>query len=712
MKRTLSAAVLAGALSTGAVLIPVSSVVAQEAPAEEEGGGTDTGTEEGAPGEGGEEESGKGSPVDPENFPEIAPGALVAGEEVSMAQGFLPVTSQYLPINESVYSSDDDTKRTHGVGHNVVVYLGESLEKKEGLQFDTELFDAKTGESTGIKISSKYEDEKSTDPNVLFFSGSGGNEKSSAYAFNHKIQSADLVKLRGKSVTPVTKVTKLSDGKKVTIGTSDPAKVQAKDVVHLFDLEAKPSVTEFDAKDGAKGDIDLTLKNIHSSAKDVTIDHAFHLVKDGRRIEGAALHGGKFEGDIDVKPDSAGAEGATTAQVKGKFEISGALLESIKKENGWDSLEGYELEYAPQVSFNTTEETNVFLKDEKAQRENNNVSYLTNVAKIKMVDAEFPKWEDAGASAGAEVAIPNSGGKVPENLKLSVDGPGFASVNDKGELVVKVDSGARVDDVIAVVVKNAAGTTVDEVKVTVGGTDKSKLPPSWDNASVQRGKEVTIPNDGGPVPKGADMSVEGRGKAAIDEEGNLTVTVDENARTGEKFIVTVKDADGKVIDTVTFTVEAPDDSGGEEDSTEDGGEDGSPEEGNEGGNEGEGSGDPDNPGIGDEEGEGAGDDKEQAPEELAPEDGGPEAGDGKGGNSRDGANKGTEDSGVAEDLAPEDGDTEGTEDKGEDGKSNDASEVKTGGEVTSKTGVLAAGIASLMAFAAGAVGLITRRKKQ
>ena len=35
MERTLSAAVLAGALSTGAVLIPVSSVVAQEAPPSE-----------------------------------------------------------------------------------------------------------------------------------------------------------------------------------------------------------------------------------------------------------------------------------------------------------------------------------------------------------------------------------------------------------------------------------------------------------------------------------------------------------------------------------------------------------------------------------------------------------------------------------------------------------------------------------------------------
>ena len=35
MKRTLSAAVLAGALSTGAVLTPVPSVIAQEAPPSE-----------------------------------------------------------------------------------------------------------------------------------------------------------------------------------------------------------------------------------------------------------------------------------------------------------------------------------------------------------------------------------------------------------------------------------------------------------------------------------------------------------------------------------------------------------------------------------------------------------------------------------------------------------------------------------------------------
>ena len=277
-----------------------------------------------------------------------------------------------------------------------------------------------------------------------------------------------------------------------------------------------------------------------------TLMHHFRLFKDGKPIESAVLHAGMLEGDIDVKPDPKGADGATTASIKGEFVIPAEHFDAIKEEHDIDSLDGYELRYMPNfMSENYHEVIDLMWTKDKFDVTPQFTAFLTDVTTIKLKDAKD-------------------------------------------------------------------GDELDTSQPPIDEDDDSDVPE--------------IPDTG--------------------DEGD----------------------------------EIP------------------------------------------EEGEDAGDGKEQAPEELAPEDnrggsseedegssGDEKAGDG---NSRDGAGKGTESGGAAEDLAPEDGDTEGTEDEGEDDKSNEASEVKTGGEVASKTGVLAAGIASLMAFAADAVGPTTRRKKQ
>ncbi len=90
----------------------------------------------------------------------------------------------------------------------------------------------------------------------------------------------------------------------------------------------------------------------------------------------------------------------------------------------------------------------------------------------------------------------------------------------------------------------------DEFVVEVGEPD-----PNWDDAETPGdGKPVEIPNNGGEVPDGTTVEVEGPGTAEIKDDGTLVVTPSEDAKPGDEITVIVKDKDGNVIDTVTVTV--------------------------------------------------------------------------------------------------------------------------------------------------------------
>ncbi|MGS2664500.1 Rib/alpha-like domain-containing protein [Corynebacterium glucuronolyticum] len=72
------------------------------------------------------------------------------------------------------------------------------------------------------------------------------------------------------------------------------------------------------------------------------------------------------------------------------------------------------------------------------------------------------------------------------------------------------------------------------------------------------GAEITIPNDGGKIPDGTDITVTGPGDAKIDENGNLVVTPKEDAKPGDTITVDVTYPNGRT-DTVTVIVgEDPD----------------------------------------------------------------------------------------------------------------------------------------------------------
>ncbi|WP_300048807.1 Rib/alpha-like domain-containing protein [Trueperella sp.] len=179
--------------------------------------------------------------------------------------------------------------------------------------------------------------------------------------------------------------------------------------------------------------------------------------------------------------------------------------------------------------------------------------------KITVTEPEAPKspdWGNGSGKPGETVVIPNEGGPVPDGTKVETDGPGKVTIDKNGNVVVDIDKDAKPGDKIVVIVKDKDGNEIDKIEVTV--TDPDKQPeaekPNWGDGSVKPGETVVIPNDGGKVPDGAKVTVDGPGKAQIDKDGNLVITADPNAKPGDKITVTVTDKDGNVLDTSTITV--------------------------------------------------------------------------------------------------------------------------------------------------------------
>ena len=183
-----------------------------------------------------------------------------------------------------------------------------------------------------------------------------------------------------------------------------------------------------------------------------------------------------------------------------------------------------------------------------------------------------PGYKDGSGKPGSDVQIDaptfkDKGGKdtkAPEGTKFTPgeNAPEGVKVDEKtGEITVTIPEDAKPGDKITVpvVVTYPDGTkdTVD-VTVTVGEPDAPAEKPDWNDNSGKPGENVVIPNEGGKVPEGSTVETEGPGKAVVDEDGNIRVDIDKDAKPGDKITVVVKDKDGKVIDTVTVTVEQPD----------------------------------------------------------------------------------------------------------------------------------------------------------
>ncbi|KKO79233.1 hypothetical protein WU87_08285 [Corynebacterium minutissimum] len=177
-------------------------------------------------------------------------------------------------------------------------------------------------------------------------------------------------------------------------------------------------------------------------------------------------------------------------------------------------------------------------------------------------EVEKPDWTDDKGKPGDKVEIPNTGGDVPGGTTVETEGPGKAEIDKGGKLIVDIDKDAKPGDKVVVIVKDKDGNEIDRVVVEVEQPDAPADKPDWKDDKGKPGDKVEIPNTGGDVPGGTTVETEGPGKAEIDKDGNLIVDIDKDAKPGDKITVIVKDKDGNEIDTVTVTVEKPNDNGG------------------------------------------------------------------------------------------------------------------------------------------------------
>ncbi|WP_246819128.1 Ig-like domain-containing protein, partial [Corynebacterium sp. HMSC072A04] len=168
-----------------------------------------------------------------------------------------------------------------------------------------------------------------------------------------------------------------------------------------------------------------------------------------------------------------------------------------------------------------------------------------------------PDWNDDKGTPGDKVEIPNTGGDVPEGTTVETDGPGKAEIDDNGNLIVDIDKDAKPGDKITVIVKDKDGNEIDRVVVEVENPDAPADKPDWNDDKGKPGDKVEIPNTGGDVPEGTTVETDGPGKAEIDDNGNLIVDIDKDAKPGDKITVIVKDKDGNEIDRVVVEVEKP-----------------------------------------------------------------------------------------------------------------------------------------------------------
>ena len=193
---------------------------------------------------------------------------------------------------------------------------------------------------------------------------------------------------------------------------------------------------------------------------------------------------------------------------------------------------------------------------------------VCNVPETKDNEKYEPEYEDGTGKPGDDVTVDKpifkdgDGNEVtpPEGTTFTPgEGtPDGVTVNEDGSIKVTIPEDAKPGDKITVpVVVTYPDDSTDTVEVTVTVEQPDTKTPDWKDGSGEPGGKVVIPNDGGPVDDGTTVETDGPGKAEIDDDGNLVVDIDDNAKPGDKIVVIVKDKDGNEIDRVTVTVEKP-----------------------------------------------------------------------------------------------------------------------------------------------------------
>ncbi|MGV9201759.1 Rib/alpha-like domain-containing protein, partial [Arcanobacterium canis] len=182
--------------------------------------------------------------------------------------------------------------------------------------------------------------------------------------------------------------------------------------------------------------------------------------------------------------------------------------------------------------------------------------------KKTIADTVNPGTGTATGKAGETVPVKFDGDKIPPRAGIAVDGA------DKSGITPKIDDKGNVSVVIPKDAKPGSYDIPVQITYPDGSTDKTTIkvivkdpivPADWDDGYTTAGKPVVVSNKGGVPEAGTTVtSSDPKAKAVIDPKtGDITVTPDPEKKGGYSITVTVKDKDGKTIDTFKVHVTIP-----------------------------------------------------------------------------------------------------------------------------------------------------------
>lgn len=205
-----------------------------------------------------------------------------------------------------------------------------------------ELYDAHTGEATGIKMFTDSLQTSAPDSNGFGIHNGGGflDEKTVNRNLTVAYNTAEVnMKLLGKT-----------SGKSFTVGATDPKKMKNEDKIHIFEATYGSIDKKKIPEDGGSITIDMTLHNVSPTSTAMYDGGYFALVKDGKvllhddRPVIFGLDDPSLVEEVNLPSDfRVNDDGTTELKLKRTYTFSEDFLNHLKKSFGVDSLEGYQV---------------------------------------------------------------------------------------------------------------------------------------------------------------------------------------------------------------------------------------------------------------------------------------------------------------------------------------------------------------------------------
>ncbi|WP_295644242.1 Rib/alpha-like domain-containing protein [uncultured Corynebacterium sp.] len=273
--------------------------------------------------------------------------------------------------------------------------------------------------------------------------------------------------------------------------------------------------------------------------------------------------------DIPAPKDASGAEfpAGTTFALGDQHPVS---AKSINPQTGeihmevpsWKKPGTYYIPVVVTYPDGTTETVNVpFVVESTAAPEDPSASTAVPVygsvqaSPGQQITTLPPVFTDNGKAVDTPAGTTFTPGPgAPTDMKIGTD----------GAVTVTVPKDAQPGTLIRVpVIATVPGADPHTawVEINVTPAPLNGVSPIWTGGSAAAGATVAVPNTGGPVQPGTTVSTDGPGEATLNPDGSITVKVNPDAAPGSVVVVTVKDSDGKVIDTIQITVAAPENPG-------------------------------------------------------------------------------------------------------------------------------------------------------